>query len=434
MIQTLPLALPASLVDLHRIDLSALYSTGWGVEASDVVGAPNGEVYALYLVYRHTHGVARDEPDPAKANFGYRLIARYSAGGELLASAVCCAPDSEGNASAVLNGSDMTLCVLPDGTLAVSGDPDSTTLITPDLNRVVAGYEGRARRPFEEVSPDDAFASSISVTPSGRLLCATTEYGVWDRSIQILNLVGVADGALTSTSKPAIEALAVLGPARKSDGAPRAHVRYRGRPVDLENRPRPALTERVTGETSYAWDDSRLGRPVPLAEDLFVVPFFARTFRSGSRGQPFAFALVNGQGEMTGRLQGLHEWNDSPFTGSCFAVAADPRRGRAFHLNRYGLYAWGRDGVLRARLDTQNKAFTPLTRFTLTACSPAGDLLLVHRKQHLVLCIPAPDDLGDLASSVEQALRTFARQRTALKGEWSPVNWHWTHTSAARHL
>lgn len=32
-IQTLPLALPDSLVDLHRIDLTALYSTGWGVRA-----------------------------------------------------------------------------------------------------------------------------------------------------------------------------------------------------------------------------------------------------------------------------------------------------------------------------------------------------------------------------------------------------------------
>ncbi|MFC9619404.1 hypothetical protein ACFTXM_05195 [Streptomyces sp. NPDC056930] len=74
---------------------------------------------------------------------------------------------------------------------------------------------------------------------------------------------------------------------------------------------------------------------MPLADDLFVVPFYARTFRGGSCGQPFIFALVNDQGEMTGRLHGLHEWRDSPFTGFNFNLTADPHRGHAFHLNEH---------------------------------------------------------------------------------------------------
>ncbi|MFD7096981.1 hypothetical protein [Streptomyces xanthophaeus] len=136
---------------------------------------------------------------------------------------------------------------------------------------------------------------------------------------------------------------------------------------------------------------------------------------------------------MTGRLSGLHEWRDSPFTGFCFELAGDPHRGHAFHLNRYGLYAWNRAGVLRAKLDTDSKAFRPLTHFTLGACTPDGDLLLVHTNQHLILRVPAPDDLTDLAGAVEEALRAYARQRTALKKQWSPVNWHWTQTSAPSH-
>ncbi|WP_405386597.1 hypothetical protein OG596_02665 [Streptomyces sp. NBC_01102] len=44
--------------------------------------------------------------------------------------------------------------------------------------------------------------------------------------------------------------------------------------------------------------------------------------------------------------------------------------------------------------------------------------------------MPAPDDLTGLASAVEEALRTYARQRTALKKQWAPVNRHWTQTSA----
>lgn len=436
MIQTLPLALPGLLVDLHRIDLTALYSTGWGVQAYDVAAAPSGEVYALYGVSRYTHGVARDERDPAVADFGYRIITRYSTAGEILASAVFSTYPGREATSAVAQGGNMTLCVLPDGTLAISADPDNTTLVTADLSRVLATYDSGDRRPFGESTPGDAFSSSLSVTPSGRLLCTVAEYGVWRYGNVIINLVGVADGELTAVNKPVIKALASLDPepARHGEADLRAHASYQGGPVGMANRPRPALTELMAGEDRLSdWHHSLLGRPRPLADDLFVVPVYARTFRGGSRGQPFVFALVNDRGEMTGRLHGLHEWRDSPFTGFCFNLVADAHRGRAFHLNRYGLYAWNRAGVLRAKLDTENKAFKPLTHFTLGGCSPDGDLLLVHNKQHLVLRVPAPDDLTGLAAAVEEALRAYARRRTALKKQWGPVNWHWIHTSAPVH-
>lgn len=436
MIKTLPVALPGALVDHHRIDLSALYSQGWGVAADDVAAGPAGETYALYRVHRYTYGVADGDRDPAKANFGYRVLVRYAADGEVLASALCCPDRDSGRTSAVANGADMTLCVLPDGILALSAGPDSTTLVAPDLSRVVAAYHSGDRRPFQEFTPGDAFATSIGVTPSGRLLCGVGEYGVWKYGSVITNLVGVADGDLTATSKPVIRALASLDPEPAHQGDPdvRAYVVHQGAPVGLGNRPRPALTELVAGEDRLShWHDSRLGRPAPLADDLFVVPLFARTFRGGSRGQPFVFALVDDQGEMTGRLTGLHEWRDSPFTGFCFTVAADPYRGHAFHLNRYGLYAWNRAGTLLAGLDTGTKAFKPLTHFTLTACSPDGDLLLVHNKQHLILRVPVPDDLDRLGEVVEEGLRAYARQRTVLKKQWGPVNWHWTQTSAPLH-
>ncbi|MET7330757.1 hypothetical protein [Nonomuraea sp. NPDC005650] len=432
--QTLPLALPTTLVNLHRIDLTAPYSRGWGVCAYDVATAPNGEVYALYGVSRYTSGVADDEQDPAIANFGYRIITRYSTAGDALASALW--ETSDRAATAVAEGGDMTLCVLPDGTLAVSASPNNTTLITPDLSRVVTTYDSKDLRPFEEFTPGDAFASSIGVTPSGRLLCTVAEYGVWKYGNLLTNIVGVADGALTATSKPVIEALASLDPepAHQSEVDVRAHIAYQGAPVGLANRPRPALTEQVADEDRLSgWHRSHLGRAVPLADDLFVVPVYAKTFRGGSRGQPFVFALVDDQGKMTGRLDGMDKWRDSPFTGFCFNLAADPYRGFAYHLNRYGLYAWDKSGILRVKLDTEGKAFKPLTHFTLTTCSPAGELLLVHNKQHLVLRVPAPDDLTGLAASVEEALHGYARQRTVLKKQWAPVNWHWTQRDVPLH-
>ncbi|MEU0022114.1 hypothetical protein AB0C59_06780 [Streptomyces sp. NPDC048664] len=434
MIHTLPLALPSPLVDHHALDLTALYSTGWGLTLFDLAGAANGEVYALYGVGRYTHGVADEEQDPRVANFGYRIITRYSAEGEVLASAQFRTGGAREGGSDVADGGDISLCVLPDGVLAVTATPDMTTLVAPDLRRVLAVYDSKDGRPFRDFTPQegDPFAGSISVTPSGRLLCTLAEYGVWRFGSVITNLVGIAEGALTAESKPAIRALASLDPepAHQSAVDLRPHATYKGAPIGMANRPRPALTELVAAEDRLSkWEQSRLGRPVPLSDDLFVVPFYARTFRGGSRGQPFVFALVNDQGEMTGRLHGLHEWRDSPFTGFCFNLAADPHRGHAFHLNRYGLYAWDRAGALRAKLDTGTKTFKPLTHFTLGACAPNGDLLLAHTKQHLILRVPAPDDLTDLAATVEAALRAYGRQRTALKKQWGPVNWHWQHSA-----
>jgi hypothetical protein len=66
-------------------------------------------------------------------------------------------------------------------------------------------------------------------------------------------------------------------------------------------------------------------------------------------------------------------------------------------------------------------------------CTPAGELILVHRTQHLMLRIPCPASLGDLDQAVEDALRSYAKERTVLKRQWHPVNWHWIDSTAPLH-
>ncbi|MCX4525996.1 MULTISPECIES: hypothetical protein [unclassified Streptomyces] len=432
MVQTLPLSLPASLVDTHAIDLNGTYTTGWWMAADDVATAPCGDTYALYGAYRHTYGVDRAEPDPARQNFSYRILTRYAPDGTPLATAVFRRPGSGESPSALAHGGEFALCPLPDGTLAVSAQADRTHLLAPDLSTVLGHFTGRGREVSEEPGAGEAggpFVTSMSLTPAGRAVCVTTEYGVHRYGSRIPNIVALADTLPTPDAKPALRAIASLDPepAHQSEADLSPYVRYRDEPVGLGNRPSPALTELLTpgSERSYAYDGSHLGRPAVLGEDRFVVPVFSRTYRGGSRGRPFSFVLLNGQGEMTGSLGGMQPWRDSPFTGFCWRVVADPRRGHAFHLNRYGLYAWGPEGQLRAKLSTESKAFKALTRFTLMEASPTGDLVLVHGKQQLVLRVPAPDDLGELGAVVEEALRTYGKQRTALKKRWEPVNWHW---------
>ncbi|MFC7844281.1 hypothetical protein [Streptomyces sp. NPDC057382] len=66
-------------------------------------------------------------------------------------------------------------------------------------------------------------------------------------------------------------------------------------------------------------------------------------------------------------------------------------------------------------------------------CTPAGELILVHRTQHLLLRIPCPASLGDLGQAVEDALRSYAKERTVLKRWRQPVNRHWTDSTAPLH-
>jgi hypothetical protein len=129
----------------------------------------------------------------------------------------------------------------------------------------------------------------------------------------------------------------------------------------------------------------------------------------------------------------MHRYHDSPFTGFCFESAADPAHERTYHLNRYGLFAWTATGVRAQRLDLEDKRYKLLKHFTLVDCTPAGELILVHRTQHLMLRIEGPASLGNLGQAVEDALRSYAKERTALKKQWQPVNWHWADGTAPLH-
>jgi hypothetical protein len=431
----LPVTAPASLLSIHRLDPE---SGEWGLRVDHAVATAAGETYVLTGLRRY-RGHAVGSADPAEQNFGYQMITRHGVDGKPAATAVFGQAVPGGAPSAVPEGDGATLAVLPDGAVAVSSQPGSTYLLSPDLDKVLASWPMSSGWGKEEGPGEDPFAASIAVTPAGRLLCMISEYGLSDWADAHPNLVAVSGpGALLGPGhKPVLRAIATLDARtdRQSDAGRHAHVRYGDAPVGRGNRPSPSLTEalsELTGTSGnlHGYVDSTMTRPAALGDDLFVVPVFGKTYRSSNRGQEFSFALVDDRGVVRGRLGGLHLRDDSPFTGFDFTVVADPHRGRAFHLNRYGLYAWSADGVLRARMPTAEKAFKPLVHFALLECTPAGELLLAHRKQHLLLRVTVPLDLDQLAAAVEAALKGYGRERTALKKEYAPVNWLWSDDSA----
>jgi hypothetical protein len=205
--------LPSALVDHHAVDLERKYTDGWGVKVDDVATAPTGEICALCSVHRHTYGVADDEADPAKAHFGYSLLTRYAPDGTPLATAVSgqseyLRQDTTLGGPTTGLGKDLWwakgLCVLPDGTLAATGPGDHTHLVTADLTAVTA-HHGMPRRNYDG-GLRDPFASWISTTPAGRLLCTTGEYGLYSYADLLDNIVSITDRPLTPTSKPTLQA------------------------------------------------------------------------------------------------------------------------------------------------------------------------------------------------------------------------------------
>ncbi|WP_234360368.1 hypothetical protein [Streptomyces sp. DSM 15324] len=432
---TSPLTLPASLMAARRVDPAG---DGWRFVTHHAVGTPAGDTYVLSGARRY-RWEAEGATDPAEQNFGCRLLTRYGTDGRPVAVALYGQPRPDGTPSAVEEGTDPTLAVLPDGTVAVSSKPGSTHLISADLSRVLASWRMPWGWQEEKERNGDPYAASISVTPSGRLLCVTSEYGLSDLAGAHPNIVALSEPGerLAPGSRATLRALAThdARTERQTDADLYAHVRHRGAPVGRGNRPSPSLTEIVSRDFGRPFDyrDCTLGRPAALGDDLFVVPVFGRLHRSGNRGQVFTFALLDDRGAVRGRLEGLHRYEDSPFTGFCFTVVGDPYRARAFHLNRFGLYAWSADGRLRSRMSTEDKPYKALTHFTLLEATPAGELLLAHRGQHLLLRVPVPEDLDGLAAAVEAALKSYARGRTAWKKEYAPVNWHWVDGSARVH-
>ncbi|MGW4649813.1 hypothetical protein [Kitasatospora sp. NPDC004289] len=429
-----PITVPASLAESLGLDPA---TDDWGHEIRHAVGTGAGDTYVLSGLWRRDGQRTED----GGRGFVLQLITRHAPDGAATATAVIPYEVPGGTRSTISWGNESSLALLPDGTLVLSSRPGNTHLLAPGLDRELAGWRMSTYSwTKEENGPDDPFAASVAVTPGGRLLCLVSETSLENWGVPIPNLVAVSDPGevLAPGHKPVLHAFATLSTsaARQTEQDAHPHVRHAGAPVLGDNRPAPALGTLVSGlvgGSAYDWDRAFLHRPAPLSDELYVVPVYGRTYRSGSRGQRFAFALLDAEGTVHGHLGGLDLRADSPYTGHLFDLTTDPHRGLAFHLNRYGLYAWTADGTLRAALRTTEAPFKALTHFALLAATPTGELLLAHRKQHFVLRVPVPADLTALGESVTEALAGLAKARNAAKKQHAPVNWLWTTPGGAVH-
>lgn len=341
------------------------------------------------------------------------------------------------------------LCVLPDGTLALSSDENRTFLVDADLTTLLGAWEGvpRTGRHEEELNVaehvESTFAAAMRTTPSGRLLCVVSEFGTggWGGASGP-NLLGMAEGTLTPEHRPTIEVFACLrtpepGEEGRNTNQPLPHTSHEGSPVDGLNRPAPSLVEAVHERWAMGpWLSWRF-RPhteayTVVADDLFVVPVFDG-FRP-NKWDEYAYALVDDTGALVGRLDGPGRGDRSPVPGDRHTVAADPARGRIFHVNRSGLYVWSANGTLLTMLPTTEKAYRLLKHLKLMGCGPDGDLVLLRPEHNLLTRVEVPDDLDRLGDAVAAALADHTRQRTRMKKQLSPSDWLWTSEEAPAFL
>jgi len=386
-----------------------------------------GDCYVLSRFFLHTG--LRDSIDG-------QLVARYRPDGTPAGCLVIRLDGREdgGRSSSGIGDSLSDLCVLPDGTPALSSRGNRTFLLDPELTGLAGAWEGKYGQGAGEFRLDipehfkGSFATAIRPTPSGRLLCVLSEFKTSMVSGGLPNLIGTARGPLTPEHRPVIDVFACLrlpeDPAQNRS-LPIPYTCYAGAPAGGDHRPGPGLAAEARARwPELRWFETRPGTPAVVAEDRYVVPIFDG-FRP-SRWSDYVYALVDEAGTLFGRLDGPGNGECSPFPGDHRAVAADPGRGRVFHVNESGLYVWSAEGERLAVLSAEDKAYRPLKRMHLMGCAPDGSLLLARHDHNLLLRVEMPDDVDELGPAVQAALSDHVRTRNRLKKAHTPADWLWT--------
>ncbi|MET9712254.1 hypothetical protein ACFW3Z_24680 [Nocardiopsis alba] len=438
MARTLPLTLPGSLL-LSDMDGPGAYS---GVEHVCMDVSPKGDRYLLTRIRQISAG--------RKEGMCAHLISRFRPDGGLAGRLVLHLSRGVGERE-TLGGLPTTiddLCVLPDGSLALTAAQGEVFLVDAELRGTIGSWGGDRSTSWDEwdVSAHlrGGFATLIRTTPAGRLLCVVPEREAGGMGTRP-NLIGLAEDLLTAEERPTVRIIKALvvpgdGPFTgkwvADEGSPRLpHTIHDGAPAGPGNRPTPSLLTEVRDRgCGGVWSlsprraDFHYEAYRVLAEDRFVIPLFESP--RPDRWSSYSYALIDDRGTLIGELESPGRGDSSPIPGEHYAVVTDPARGRAYHVNHSGLYMWDADGRLLARLPTTEKAYKGLRHLKPMACAPDGALILIRPEHGLILDIEIPDDPADLGPVVAEALADHNRRRNRLKKEWKPVDWRWVENEA----
>lgn len=414
------LPIPRQLVTEHQLDLT----TDFQPKHSHFRFSSRGELFVLsQLFYNYYRYDKTDDRD-----FSAFLITRYNQDRVVTAQAalIDLHQELEGNEPLRSDVFEVSLSVTPDDQVVFSTVGNRTYFFANDLRQRMGAFaEFDSRDPSRMYHSN--FGYQLWYTQDRAVLCTVGEPNV-HLARPGTNLVALSDGPLHSDHRPNLKCITCL--VSKLNCEPDCTFSYitlpTGESVGSGCRPQPSLPEQVKARYQLSLYKPWIGNVLPLQGSKCLISVFNQWMRGGTKGCPFLFAIVSYEGKLLGRLEGIDPHDESPFVGHFYDVAVDPTGSQVYYLNKAALFVFSHTGKMLIKIPLKVKELSTLTNFQLGGCSPAGELVFVHPKQHLFMLVPVPNKLEHLAQTLQDSLMVYKKARTRLKNTWRPAQYHWT--------
>lgn len=198
-----------------------------------------------------------------------------------------------------------------------------------------------------------------------------------------------------------------------------------GERVGTGCRPVPSLLSQASELFGVGLHDGWIKQALPLDETKCAVSLFHKYMRGGSKGLPFAFGILDYAGRVVGRLDGIDDYNESPYSEHHHTLAVDRRYRRIVYKNKAAFFLFDFDGRVLAKVALDNADVKAMAAFHLGCCGADGQIVLYHRKQHLVLQMDPIAQPVDLESAIAIAMTDYNAQRSKLKKQHAPESYRW---------
>jgi len=320
---------------------------------------------------------------------------------------------------------DVSLVVGADENIAITTHGNHAFFFDPEFDRRVRDWHAIAPRFAADglaIINSASFACDAEPIGDGRFLCVLGLAGTNGDSRYAPNLICISDGSpLSSESRPMLDCFTCITSYIRGYESQQLrtypHVRFPG--DDL-----PAITIDSQVKLHFPW----LGQALPLDGERFLITAFHKLMKSGTKGMPFTFAIVDRTGKILVQLSGIDQKEESPYVEHHYRVGIDRARSTILYKNKACFFVFDFAGALRAKVSFDSTELKPLAAWHLSGVAPDGRVILSHKKQHLLLAIDAFDPAeGALREALCSAANVLKKERALLKKRFAARDAHYLH-------
>ena len=398
------LPFPSQLVGKRKLRLENDFAEG----PTAVAFAADGTLHLLCEVFYNAHRYKEPESNDLHGHYVIRFGADLGAARITPETALTDAV-AEGSYDALVD-----LAVVSEGLL----------FMTRGGRSWLVDHEGAIRRAFAFDDWGDKprmyrenLACRACVRPDGRVVIAVAEAS----SNMTANVLAVSVDPKPKfvARQPAFRYLTSIEDLDIGDDETTAGIPYvslaNGKPLVRTQRPKPTLAD-APGAPGYS---TSLGGLAALTNEITLVALFVGRY---SRVSNFQYALIDDAGAF---VASLDLDGDSPYEDHQLGITADPRHGRAIVKTKTRVHVFDDRGRTIARVSLVEAVRKPLAAFHLLGASPAGEILLWHKKHRTLLLVDATQDVAALPDALTAAAEHYKIALAAAKKVYKPVNARW---------